>query len=259
MRRNFLYAGDCVAVMRNVLPAGAVDMIYADPPYNLSGKPLSLLRNKTGGAFHKINESWDIFTPDEYIRFTSDWMAEAKRALKPTGALYVSCSMHNIGEVTTLGKKMGFRLKNIVVWQKPNAMPSITKRTFTHTTEYVCWFVQGSGWTFHYRELKAMNPEKSKNGDDKGMPDFVRLPLTQGAERLRNGDGRALHPAQKPERLLEILVSASSNPGDLVLDPFLGTGTTAVAALRLGRDWIGIESDPIYVEAAKSRIRAARR
>ena len=259
MKRNFLYPGDCIAVMRERIPAQAVDMIYADPPYNLSGKPLSLSNNKTGGPFNKINEEWDIFTPDEYIRFTSDWMAEAKRVLKRAGALYVSCSMHNIGEVILLGKRLGMQLKNIVVWQKPNAMPSITKRTFTHTTEYVCWFVQGSGWTFHYRELKAMNPEKSKNGDDKGMPDFVRLPLTQGPERLRNGDGRALHPAQKPERLLEILISASSNPGDLVLDPFIGAGTAAVVAERLGRDWIGIESNPVYIEAAQNRIQATRR
>ena len=253
-----IYQGNCIRIMAEQFPPCCVDMIYADPPYNASGKALALPNNKTGGAFYKINARWDSFPASDYWDFTADWLAQANRLLKKAGSLFVSCSMHNIGEVIACAKRLGLKQNNIIVWRKPNAMPNITKRTFTHTAEYVCWFVKGSGWIFNYRDLKRLNPQKAKNGDDKQMPDFVELPLVQGAERLRGEGKRALHPAQKPEKLLEIIIVASTRPGDIVLDPFIGTGTTAAVAERLGRQWIGIESDAGFVNAAWDRIRNAR-
>ena len=250
--------GNCIPVMRAEFPSDCVDLIYADPPYNASGSPLTLVNNQTGGPFYKIDAGWDTFTEAEYWRFTEDWLGEAFRVLKPSGGLFVACSMHNIGEATVIAKRLGFQHKNIFVWRKPNAMPNITKRTFTHTAEYTCWFVKGPGWTFNYADLKALNPERNRKGGEKQMPDFVELPLVQGAERLRGEDGRALHPTQKPEKLLEIFITAASAPGELVLDPFMGTGTTAVVAERLGREWVGVESSPEFAEMAKERIWRAR-
>jgi site-specific DNA-methyltransferase (adenine-specific)/modification methylase len=136
-------------------------------------------------------------------------------------------------------------------------MPNLTRRTFTHATEYVVWFVKGRGWKFNYDALKSLNPNRTQAGTPRQMSDFldfVELPIVQGKERLRREDGRALHPTQKPERLLEIIITASSDPDDIVLDPFVGTGTTAVVSQRLGRRWIGIEKNPIYYEAACNRL-----
>lgn len=251
-----IYQGDCIALMRERVAAGSVDMIYADPPYNASHNPLSLPNNKTGGAFFAIRENWDCFHGDAYLDFCRDWMGEAHRVLTAAGSLFVACSMHNIGEVIMCAKALGFKQNNLFVWRKPNAMPNISKRTFTHTTEYTCWFVKGKGWVFNYGDLKKMNPLKAKDGGDKQMPDFVELPLVQGGERIReNGCGRALHPAQKPERLVEIFIAATTAPGDLVLDPFIGTGTTAVVAARLHRRWLGMEMESRYIMHANERIR----
>jgi site-specific DNA-methyltransferase (adenine-specific)/modification methylase len=138
-------------------------------------------------------------------------------------------------------------------------MPNLTRRTFTHATEYVVWFVKGGGWKFNYEALKLLNPNRTQAGTLRQMSDFldfVELPIVQGQERLRREDGRALHPTQKPERLLEIVITASSDPGDIVLDPFVGTGTTAVVAQRLRRRWIGIEKNPVYYEAAGRRLQS---
>ena len=253
-----ILVGDCIPLMRAEFPPECADMIYADPPYNASGSPLTLVNNKTGGPYYKIDAEWDTFTGEEYRRFTEDWLRGAFRVLKPSGGLFVACSMHNIGEVMVAAKMMGFRPKNIFVWRKPNAMPNVTKRTFTHSTEHTCWFVKGPGWTFNYADLKRLNPERSRSGEEKQMPDFAELPLVQGGERLRGGDGRALHPAQKPEKLLEIFITAASVPGELILDPFMGTGTTAVVAERLGREWVGVEVSPQYADMAKARIWRAR-
>ena len=133
-------------------------------------------------------------------------------------------------------------------------MPNMTKRVFTHSAEFVIWAVKGKKWIFNYKELKEINPEKQKDGSLKQMRDVWLLPLVQGKERLRGRNGRALHPTQKPEEILKRIIIASSDKGDLVLDPFLGSGTTAVLAKRLGRNWIGIEKSKKYIEAAKKRI-----
>ena len=141
-------------------------------------------------------------------------------------------------------------------------MPSLTKRTFTHSTEYVCWFVAGPGWTFNYSDVKEVNPATTKSGDKKQMRDFldfVEMPIVQGKSRLKDSNGRTLHPTQKPEKLVEIALVASSNPGDTILDPFMGSGTTGVVAQRLGRRWIGIEKHRPYIDAAMERIAGVER
>ena len=137
-------------------------------------------------------------------------------------------------------------------------MPNITKRTFTHSTEFVLWFVKGKKWIFNYEEIKKFNPNKTKTGEDKQMRDFlnfIELPIVQGKERLRGEDSKALHPTQKPEKLLELIILASSNEDELVLDPFFGTGTTGFVAEKMGRRWIGIEKNSEYIKLAKKRLK----
>jgi site-specific DNA-methyltransferase (adenine-specific) len=257
MRNNYIYLGDCIEVLREYLSDNTIDLIYADPPYNLSGKPLSLLNNKTGGPFHKMNEKWDTWTSDDYLQFTKKWINACKRVLKASGSLYVSCTFHNIAEIITNAKESGLKLNNIITWYKPNAMPNISKRTFTHSTEYVCWFVKGNKWKFNYNLLKELNPHKTKDGQFKQMRDFfdfIEIPIVQGVERIKSDNGRAAHPTQKPEKLIELVVLASSDENDIVLDPFFGTGTTGLVSKRLKRRWIGIEINKIYYDIAKKRL-----
>jgi site-specific DNA-methyltransferase (adenine-specific) len=162
-----------------------------------------------------------------------------------------------LAEISIEAKKIGFKLNNIITWYKTNAMPSITKRTFTHSTEFVCWLVKGKGWKYNYLQLKEWNPQKTKEGYPKQLRDFINfieLPVVQGQERVKGLNGRALHPTQKPEKLIELIILASSDKNDLILDPFFGTGTTGVVAARLGRHWIGIESNKRYFDTANKRV-----
>ncbi len=257
MNINNIYVGNCINIMQNEIEKESISLIFADPPYNLSGNNLNLKNNKTGGAYYKVNEEWDTFSEKEYFDFTKQWIKAGLETLKPNGSLYISCTQHNIGEILMVGKKLGLKLNNILTWYKVNAMPNITKRTFTHSTEFVCWFVKGKNWIFNYETVKKINPNKTKTGDNKQMRDFldfIKLPIVQGKERLRSDNGRAMHPTQKPEKLLELIIQASSNSGDIVLDPFFGTGTTGVVAQRLKRNWIGIEINEDYVKMSKERI-----
>jgi site-specific DNA-methyltransferase (adenine-specific)/modification methylase len=257
MKVNCIYLGDCVEIMGKEFPEKSIDLIYADPPYNLSGKKLTLINNKTGGPFYKMNEEWDTWKYEDYVAFTERWLRKAWSILKDAGSLYVSCTYHNIAEIVFIAKKIGFKLNNIITWYKTNAMPNITKRTFTHSTEYVCWFVKSNNWKFNYGRLKDFNPHKTKNGRPKQLRDFVdfiEMPIVQGKERIRGKNGRAIHPTQKPEKLIELILLASSDEGDIVLDPFFGTGTTGVVAARLKRNWIGIEINEKYFKIAYERI-----
>jgi site-specific DNA-methyltransferase (adenine-specific)/modification methylase len=257
MKTNRLYLGDCLSIIDKEIPAGVIPLIYADPPYNLSGKKLELVNNSTGGAFYKMNEDWDTWDEAEYVRFTNSWIKKCHASLKPNGSMYVSCTFHNIAEVINAGKNAGFKLNNIITWYKTNAMPSLTRRTFTHATEHVCWFVKGPDWIFNYESVKEFNPNKTLSGENKQARDFMDFfeqPVVQGKERLKGENGRALHPTQKPEKLLELIITASSNPGDIVLDPFFGAGTTGAAAVKLKREWIGIEKNTKYYEAALKRL-----
>lgn len=254
MIKNIVYSGDCVEILNQEIDKGSIDLIFADPPYNLSGNGLKWEGNKTGGDWYMVNEEWDKMTAPEYMKFTRKWIGGCHRALKENGSIYISCAYHNLSEVMIVLKQLEFKINNVIVWQKTNAMPNMTRRVFTHSTEFVVWAVKGKKWIFNYEMLKEINPEKQKDGSPKQMRDVWSMPLVQGKERIRGTDGRALHPTQKPEEMLKRIILASSNEGDIVLDPFLGSGTTAVVAKKLGRDWIGIEKSKKYVDMAKKRI-----
>lgn len=251
---NEVILGECIEVLNRDIDEKSIDLIFADPPYNLSGNGLNLENNKTGGAYYMVNEAWDKMTPEQYLSFTNKWLTACYRALKDNGSIYISCTYHNIGELIMTLKGLGLKPLNIITWHKTNAMPSIAKRTFTHSCEYILWFAKDKKWIFNYANVKKINPERTIDGSSKQMRDCWFIPICQGKERLRNGDNKALHPTQKPEALLERIIIASSNEGDVVLDPFLGSGTTAVVAKKLKRNWIGIENNSKYVDAALKRI-----
>lgn len=249
-----LYLGDCIEVMK-YFPGESIDLVYADPPYNLSKYGLKWSdkqgadRQKSGGNYYMMKETWDMFEESDYRRFSVQWLKEVKRLLRPGGSLYVSCTFHNVGELLVILSDLELRCLNVIVWEKTNPHPNLTRRMFTHSCEFVLFFVKGKNWTFHYEEMKKY----SANGGQ--LKDVWRLPLCQGAERIKRADGRAAHPTQKPEALLERIISASSKPGDLVLDPFSGTGTTALVAEQLGRKWIGIENERHYISLSVERLK----
>lgn len=255
MKINNIYNKDCIKVMNEDIEEESIDLIFADPPYNLSGNGLKWEGNKTGGDWYMVNEDWDKMSIPEYFKFTQKWIEGSSKILKEEGSLYIACSYHNMGEIMVTLKQLGYKINNIITWYKTNAMPNMTRRTFTHSTEFVIWAVKGSGWVFNYDKTKEINPKKRKDGKEKQMRDMWEFPLVQGKERLRGKDGKALHPTQKPEEMLKRIILASSNKGDLIFDPFMGSGTTAVVAERYGRDWIGAETEKKYVTAALERIK----
>ncbi len=254
MKTNHLHHGDCIQIMNTVIDKGSIDLIFADPPYNLSGNGLHWKGNKTGGDWYMVNEAWDRMSAPEYLQFTRKWIGGAYRILREGGSIYICCTYHNIAEVMLVLKQLDFKINNIITWQKTNAMPNMTRRVFTHSTEFVVWAVKGKKWIFNYDELRKLNPEKQKDGSLKQMRDVWQLPLVQGKERIRGKDNRAVHPTQKPEEMLRRIILASSNEADVVLDPFLGSGTTAYVAKKLGRRWIGIEKDKKYFQVAQNRM-----
>lgn len=254
MKSNLVYCGDCIEIIIKNIDEKSIDLVFADPPYNLSGNGLRWEGNKTGGNWYMVNEEWDKMTNCEYLQFTEKWITACQYVLKDHGSIYISCTYHNIAEIMVVLKQLNFKINNIITWQKINAMPNMTKRVFTHSSEFIVWAVKGRKWIFNYAELKNINPEKQKDGSLKQMRDVWSLPLVQGNERLKNEDGKSLHPTQKPEEMLKRIIIASSNKNDIILDPFLGSGTTAVVAKKLGRNWLGIEKNIKYAKAAQKRI-----
>ena len=243
--------GDCVNIMKR-LPAGIANLIIADPPYNASNGGVNLPNNKTGGAYYKINEEWDkLGNYSNYLDFTKKWLKEVDRLLVSNGSIMVCCSIHNIGEIVVALKQLNYKFINLITWQKTNPMPSITKRTLTHSTEFIVWFAKGKGWIFNYKEMKKYN-----NG--KQLKDVWQFPICQGIERLKGENGRAVHPAQKPLELFKRLVEMASNGNDIVIDPFVGSGTTSVACEVLNRRWIGIDNNKDYIRIANKRIEELR-
>ena len=255
MKTNVIYNGNCIDILDKKVNEKSIDLIFADPPYNLSGNGLKWEGNKTGGDWHMVNEQWDKMTAPEYLQFTKKWIVACNRTLKNNGSIYVACSYHNISEVMIALKQLNFKINNIITWYKTNAMPNMTKRVFTHSTEFVIWAVKGSGWTFNYERIKEINPDKQKDGSLKQMRDLWALSLVQGKERLQGDNGRALHPTQKPEEMLKRIILASSQTKDIILDPFLGSGTTTYVAKKYGRRWIGIEHNKEYIKIAKQRMK----
>lgn len=252
LARDCVLLGDCVSKLRE-LPDRSVDLVFADPPYNLQLSKQLLRPNNS--RVDGVNDSWDQFASfAEYDTFSKSWLTECRRVLKPDGALWVIGSYHNIFRLGTTLQDLGFWILNDVVWRKTNPMPNFRGRRFTNAHETLIWASQGQGarYTFNYESLKALN-------DDLQMRSDWLLPICSGPERLKNDDGRKAHPTQKPEALLNRVLLASTKVGDTVLDPFFGTGTTGAAAKRLGRHWIGIEQDPIYAKIARERISAVKR
>lgn len=244
---NRIIQGDCIEEM-NRLPEGSVDLIFADPPYNLQlGGDLT---RPDDSNVVGVTEDWDNFdTLDAYDLFTHDWMAAARRLLKPDGAIWVMGSYHNIFRVGAVLQDQGFWIQNDVIWRKTNPMPNFRGTRFANAHETLIWATKNekSKPTFNYRAMKTFNEDLQMRSD-------WTLPICNGGERLRDDEGAKVHPTQKPESLLHRVLLSTTNPGDLVLDPFFGTGTTGAVAKRLGRKWIGIERDEHYIAHAKKRI-----
>ncbi|MFZ5692665.1 MAG: site-specific DNA-methyltransferase [Pseudomonadota bacterium] len=242
--------GDCVEQLAT-LPAECVDLVFADPPYNLQLQ--SDLKRPDDSKVDAVTDDWDKFASfKEYDDFTRAWLTACRRVMKPSATLWVIGSYHNIFRVGAILQDLGFWILNDVVWRKSNPMPNFRGRRFTNAHETMIWAARdpgGKGYTFNYEALKAGN-------DDVQMRSDWTLPLCTGDERLKRGDGKKLHPTQKPEALLARVILAASRPDDLVVDPFTGTGTTGAVATKLGRRFIGVERDPDYAEAAMKRIAA---
>ena len=244
-----LIRGDCIAAMA-ALPDACVDMIFADPPYNLQlGGDLY---RPEGGRVDAVDDAWDKFdTLAIYDKFTREWLAQAKRILKPNGSIWVIGSYHNIFRVGATLQDQGFWILNDIIWRKANPMPNFKGTRFTNAHETLIWASQGEDarYTFNYRAMKTLNDELQMRSD------WV-LPICGGQERLKR-NGTKAHPTQKPEALLYRILLACTKKGDIVLDPFFGTGTTGAVAKRLGRHWIGIEREDSYCEVALERIAEA--
>ena len=239
--------GDCLEVLAQ-LPSASVDLVFADPPYNLQLE--RDLRRPNDTLVDGVDEDWDKFASfADYDRFSRAWLAECRRALKPDGAIWVIGSYHNIFRVGAVLQDLGFWIQNDIIWRKTNPMPNFRGRRFTNAHETLIWAARDakSRATFNYEAMKALN-------DDLQMRSDWLFPICSGPERLKDAAGRKVHPTQKPEALLHRLLLASTNPGDLVLDPFFGTGTTGAVARRVGRRWLGIERNPAYAAAARDRI-----
>ncbi|MCS6890569.1 MAG: site-specific DNA-methyltransferase [Rhodovarius sp.] len=241
--------GDCVALLRS-LPDGCIDAIFADPPYNLQLR--GSLQRPDHSLVDAVDEEWDRF-PDfaAYDAFCRSWLAECRRVLKKDGTIWVIGAYHNIFRLGVALQDLGFWILNDVIWRKANPMPNFRGRRFTNAHETLIWAARSrdSRYRFNYQAMKALN-------DDVQMRSDWFIPLCTGQERLRDAKGAKLHPTQKPEALLHRVILSCTAPGEVVLDPFLGTGTTAAVARRLGRRFIGIEQDPTYAAAAEARIAA---
>ncbi|MFI5013992.1 MAG: site-specific DNA-methyltransferase [Hyphomicrobiales bacterium] len=240
--------GDCLAELTQ-LPPSSVDLVFADPPYNL--QLAGSLSRPDQSLVDAVDDDWDRFASfAEYDAFTHAWLSGVRRVMKPNATLWVIGSYHNIFRVGALLQDLGFWVLNDVVWRKANPMPNFRGRRFTNAHETMIWASltqQAKGYTFHYEALKA------GNDDTQARSDWF-FPICSGEERLKDDGGRKAHPTQKPEALLRRIILASSNPGDVILDPFFGSGTTGAAAKALGRRFIGIERDEGYAAIARRRI-----
>ncbi|MEM8841979.1 MAG: site-specific DNA-methyltransferase [Pseudomonadota bacterium] len=247
MKTNRVIEGDCVAVMSG-LPDASVDMIFADPPYNLQLK--GELHRPNNSLVDAVDDEWDQFESFRaYDAFSRAWLKEARRVLKPDGAIWVIGSYHNVFRLGVSLQDLGFWIQNDVIWRKTNPMPNFRGKRFCNAHETLIWASrsEGSKPVFNYDALKEMN-------DGLQMRSDWLLPICSGGERLKSEAGQKAHPTQKPESLLHRVLLASTNPGDVVLDPFFGTGTTGAVAKRLGRKFIGIEREARYAAIARARL-----
>ena len=246
---NMIHQGDSIELLKQ-LPDNSIDLIFADPPYNLQlkGDLFRPDRSKVGA----VNDHWDKFGSfGSYDEFTRAWLHECHRVLKNTGSIWVIGTYHNIFRVGTILQDTGFWILNDIIWIKTNPMPNFRGTRFNNAHETLIWATKSkaSKYTFHYRTMKGFN-------DDLQMRSDWLIPICQGSERVKE-NGQKAHSTQKPEELLYRIILATSNPGDLVLDPFAGTGTTAAVAKKLGRNYIGFERELSYVSLAMERVERA--
>ena len=249
---NRILAGDCIEIM-NSLPEGSIDLIFADPPYNLQLR--GDLHRPDNSKVDAVDDDWDQFAGfAAYDSFTRDWLDAARRLLKPDGAIWVIGSYHNIFRVGAELQNQGFWIMNDVIWRKSNPMPNFRGKRLTNAHETMIWASksESSKYTFNYEALKSLNEGIQMRSD------WV-IPICNGGERLKDGKGDKAHPTQKPEALLHRVLIGTTSPGDVVLDPFFGTGTTGAVAKMLGRDFIGIEREAAYREVAEKRLARIRR
>ena len=248
--KNKIINGDSLEELKKI-PRETFDLIFADPPYNLQLK--SELTRPDRSKVSAVNDKWDQFENfKKYDDFTYEWLSECKRILKKDGAIWVIGSYHNIFRVGTAIQNLGFWILNDVIWNKNNPMPNFRGTRFTNAHETLIWASKSerSKYTFNYQSLKCLN-------DDLQMRSNWDLPICNGSERLKK-DGKKIHSTQKPEALLHRILLATSNKNDLILDPFLGSGTTATVAKKLGRNYFGIEREKNYFKAAEQRIKATK-
>ena len=240
--------GDCISALEK-LPENSVDVLFADPPYNLQLD--GDLHRPDQSRVDAVDNDWDQFDSFQaYDAFTRAWLLAARRVLKPSGTIWVIGSYHNIFRVGASLQDLGFWILNDVIWRKTNPMPNFRGRRFQNAHETMIWASldqKAKGYTFNYEALKAAN-------DDVQMRSDWLFPICTGAERLKNDEGNKVHPTQKPEALLARVLAASTKPGDVVLDPFFGSGTTGAVAKRMGRHFVGIEREQDYIDAALKRI-----
>ena len=247
LKLDLVIEGDCIARM-NALPEGCADLIFADPPYNLQLR--GDLHRPDQSKVDAVDDHWDQFDSfAEYDRFTREWLTAARRVLKDTGSIWVIGSYHNIFRVGATLQDLGFWILNDVIWRKSNPMPNFRGKRFTNAHETLIWATKNpkQQYTFNYEAMKALNDELQMRSD-------WTLPICAGHERLKGADGQKAHSTQKPESLLHRVIVASTKPGDVILDPFFGSGTTGAVAKRLGRHFIGIEREKTYADIARARI-----
>jgi len=243
---NEIYQGDCVELLKKI-PNNSVDLIFADPPYNLQLNGDLYRPNQT--KVDAVRDEWDKFkSMEEYDRFTNFWMKECYRILKSSGSFWVIGTYHNIFRVGAIMQNIGFWILNDIIWIKTNPMPNFKGTRFNNAHETLIWATKtkSSNYTFHYHSMKVMN-------DDLQMRSDWLIPICQGDERIKV-NGQKAHSTQKPAELLFRVLLSTSNPGDIVLDPFSGSGTTAAVSKRLGRKFIAFEREEFYVKLSKERV-----
>ncbi len=247
-----ILAGDCIAELKK-LPNASVDLIFADPPYNLQLK--GELHRPDNSKVDAVDDAWDQFDSFRaYDVFTRAWLKEAHRILKPNGAIWVIGSYHNVFRLGAAMQDLGYWILNDVIWRKSNPMPNFRGKRFTNAHETLIWAAKSDAgkYTFNYEAMKQAN-------DGVQMRSDWIIPICNGHERLKDENGDKAHPTQKPEALLHRVILSTTKKGDVVLDPFFGTGTTGAVAKMLGREFIGIEREPAYRKVAKARIDGVRR
>lgn len=248
IKKDTILQGDCLEILKT-FPPDSVDLIFADPPYNMQTEG-ELLRTD-GSSFSGVDDKWDKFASlHEYDDFSKKWLSECRRILKPDGAIWVIGSFQNIFRLGYIMQDLGFWILNDVIWSKPNAVPNFGGTRFQNSHETLIWCskCKGSKYHFNYKTMKHLN-------GDKQMKSVWEIGICIGNERLKDSEGKKIHSTQKPEQLLYNVILSSTQRGDLILDPFFGTGTTGAVAKRLDRHYIGIEREEFYIEAAEKRIR----